>query len=51
MNRKTEAEFEEIARECISKAEKVKCSLEDFAEGLKRIIEELRERLSLEGGG
>jgi hypothetical protein len=44
MNSDTEAAFEAIAEEAIRSAEQVKCSQEDFAEGLKLIESEVRNR-------
>ena len=38
-------DFERIAQEAIQEAEQVKCSLSDFRDGLKTMVEALRLRL------
>lgn len=40
-------QWEEIARDAISEAEKVKCPIEDFLEGLRQIEIAIRERREL----
>lgn len=44
MNRELEKEFDKIVAEAISKAEKVKCSMGQFADGLKSMMADLMER-------
>ena len=39
-----ETEFERIAKDAIRQAELVECSLAEFAEGLKLIEDEIRDR-------
>lgn len=39
------SEFEKIAQRAVREAERVKCPLPDFRDGLKAMIEVLRERL------
>lgn len=41
------SEFEKIAKECVRKAEQVRCPLSQFVEGLRTICDELNERLEL----
>jgi hypothetical protein len=46
MNSKLEEEFYDLAGETISKASRINCPLEDFAEGLRLIIGELKDRIA-----
>lgn len=39
-----EEQFEKIASEAITQAEQIDCSLDDFCDGLKAMIDVLRER-------
>lgn len=48
MNSRIEKQFETIAEEAVKAAEKVQCTIEDFAEGLKMIEDSVRERRELE---
>lgn len=44
MDTKTEAQFEQIAADAIVRAESVQCELEDFVEGMRSILIEVKER-------
>lgn len=44
MDKKTEAKFEQIAADTLVRAENVRCEPEDYVEGLRVIILEVKER-------
>ena len=47
MNARQEQEFEDIIQRAISEAEKVECTLQEFAEGLKNMSISLYERMNM----
>ena len=47
MDTKTEAKFEQIAANAIARAESVKCESEDYVEGLRIILIEVKERYEM----
>lgn len=47
MTEKQEARFEQIAQDTIVRAEREQCSEEDFAEGLRSIAIEIKERYAM----
>jgi hypothetical protein len=45
LNKKLEEQFTKIAENTISEAEKVKCSLRAFADGLRSIAQDVKSRI------